>query len=129
MKKIFSVLLVIVLTVVSFGFANGEASAATSTSRSVSLTSSEPTDSTTRLVANSVGSWSVVNTGNYNISFRVFKNGVAIGSGAYTTVAPGARNTTNFSTTAGAEYSLRLYCNSSSGTGCSAAGVITNYRN
>lgn len=127
MKKIFSVLLVVVLTVVSFGLANGEASAATATNRTVALSSSESTDSTTRLVANYTGSWSVVNTGKYNVSFKIFKNGTAIGGA--TTVAPGVRNGTNFSTTPGAEYSLRIYCNSPSGIGCGAAGVITNYKN
>ncbi|MBZ5199839.1 hypothetical protein HU147_01310 [Planomicrobium chinense] len=127
MKKIFSVLLAVVLTVVSFGLANGEASAATATNRTVALSSSEPTDSTTRVVANYMGSWSVVNTGKYNVSFRIFKNGDPIGG--YTTVAPGVRNGTNFATTPGAGYSLRIYCNSPSGTGCGAAGVIANYKN
>lgn len=127
MKKFLSVLLLLVLVVTSFGLANGEASAATSTNRVVTLSSGETSDSTTRLVANNVGSWSVVNTGNYNVSFRVFKNGSPVTG--YATVAPGVRNTTNFNTTAGAQYSLRIYCNSSSGTGCGAAGVLANYRN
>lgn len=127
MKKLFSVLLLLVLVVTSFGLANGEASAAASTNRVVGLSSSETSDSTTRLEGNTIGSWSVVNTGNHNVSFRIFKNGSPVVG--YITVAPGVRNSSNFNTTPGAQYSLRIYCNSSSGTGCGASGVLANYRN
>jgi len=125
MKKVFSYLLVLVLTVVSFGFVNEEASAAANDYSPFSLTTSQTSATTERVTANSMGRWNVVNTGNYNVSFRVFKNGTAVTG--YQTVNPGVTNNTAFATTPGAEYSLRVYCNSSSGTGCTASGLIANY--
>ena len=127
MKKLISTVLALVLTVVSLGFVN-EASAAPYENSSVGLSTSETSDTTSRITANGIGRWNVVNTGNYNVSFRVFKNGVALFNGAYTTVAPGASNGTSFSTTPDAGYSLRIYCKSSSGIGCQASRVITNYQ-
>lgn len=125
MKKVISFLLVFVLTVVSFGFVNNEASAAAMDNSTASLTTGLTSAPTGRVIGNTIGHRNVVNTGSYNVSFRIFKNGVAITG--YTTVSPGASNGTNFSTTSGAGYSLRIYCESSSGTGCKASGVITNY--
>lgn len=125
MKKLFTVLLVLVLSVVSFGMENNQASAAASTSSTVTLTTGQTSASTSRVTANNIGHRSVVNTGSQKVTYRIFKNGVAVTG--YITVYPGARSATNFSTTAGAGYSLRVYCGSSSGTGCNANAVITNY--
>lgn len=127
MKKVFSLVLLLVLTVGTFNLTSDKVSAAARANQSVGLTTGQTSSSTARVIGNSEGAYNVVNTGKHNVNFRVFKNGVAVTS--YITVAPGAtKSNSKLTTTKDAGYSLRIYCKSSSGTGCAAAGVITNYK-
>lgn len=118
MKKILSILFALSM-VLTF---NSEAYAATSAS--ASLLANETSKSTARVDAKQHITFDVVNTGKYNISYRVFKNGVAVTGNKF--VSPGQRiNGQEFSGGSPAQFSVRMYCESSSGTGCTGAtGVV-----
>lgn len=127
MKKIL-VGLVLVLTFLSFGLASDEVSASKLGNRVVNLTEGQTSNSTSRITT-SIGNvirFSGSNSGKYNISYRIFENGVAITG--YQTVRPGVvENLYTRTVKKNAEYSMRLYCNSSSGTGCRGMGVLQNH--
>ena len=121
MKKILSILFALSM-VLAF---NSEASAAV-VSDNASLTTSETSKSTVRVDARQHATYSVVNTGKYNISYRVFKNGTAVTGYKY--VSPGQRSSgQELSGGSPAQFSVRMYCESSSGTGCTGASGITGF--
>lgn len=121
MKRMFSVFFVLALAI-TFTFSN-EASAA---STSATLYTNETSKSTSRVAANQWADFSIVNTGKQNISYRIFKNGVAVTNHVY--VNPGQRaSTRQMAGGSRQEYSLRTYCQSSSGTGCAANFAISTH--
>lgn len=121
MKKILSILFARSM-VLAF---NPEASAAVP-STSVNLLANETSKSTVRVDARQHITFDVVNTGKYNISYRVFKNGVAVTGNKF--VSPGQRiHDQEFSGGSPAQFSIRMYCESSSGTGCTAGTGIVGF--
>ncbi|WP_445479552.1 hypothetical protein ACULLL_04260 [Lysinibacillus irui] len=126
MRKYFMGMVALLLTIVSISSFYPSASAASGYSSSVTLYSYQTSATTERV--NTVGTvqTNVVNTGIYNVSYRVFREGVAVTD--YVTVAPGkSSGNPTISPTQNAEYSLRIYCNSPTGTGCTANGAIIGY--
>ena len=124
MKKFFSIVFALTLTLGIFGSVGNEAEAATTLkSTATNLTTSQTSASTVRVIANQHLSSSVYNAGKYRVTYRIFKNGVA--QTGYISVAPGVRG--NNKVYGSGEYSLRMYCGSSSGTGCSASGGIVGF--
>lgn len=125
MKKFSCLLFVIILTVFSFG--DKAVFAAGFENETVGLSSSNTSASTSRItvLSNEIVSYNVVNTGSQKVSFRIFKNGYA--QTLYLLIPPGGSWKNSISAPQGSEYSLRIYCESSSGTGCEATGVISNY--
>lgn len=120
MKKILSIFFALAM-VLAF---NTEAYAAKSAS--ATLYSSETSKSTIRVDARQHATYDVVNTGRYNISYRVFKNGVAVTG--YIFVSPGKRSSgKQYTGGSDAQYSVRMYCQSSSGTGCTGSSGIVGF--
>ncbi|WP_152419676.1 hypothetical protein [Bhargavaea cecembensis] len=120
MKKMLSIFFALSM-VLAF---NSEAYAATSAS--ATLYASETSKSTIRIDARQHATYNVANTGKYSISYRVFKNGVAVTG--YKFVSPGQR-ASGKQLTGGtsAQYSVRMYCESSSGTGCTGNSGIVGF--
>ncbi|MDE4086902.1 hypothetical protein PO902_17785 (plasmid) [Planococcus maritimus] len=119
MKKGFSVMFALLLTLGMFSTFTDEVSAAGTT---VTLQTNQTSASTVRVNVNQHLTMNVYNSGSQRVSYRVFKNGVA--QTGYLSVSPGARIYNKVAKGDGA-YSLRIYCESSSGTGCKAgAGII-----
>lgn len=124
MKKFLSIIFALTLTLGIFGSFDNEAEAATTLkSTATNLTTSQTSKSTVRVIANQHLTSNVYNAGQYKVTYRIFKNGVA--QTGYISVAPGARG--NNKVYGGGEYSLRMYCGSSSGTGCSASAGLVGF--
>lgn len=116
------------VVVILFGTFLTDASAASAAYREVNLSSSETTDTTSRLTFSSGKLYVTVSNYWYSgdtVKYTIFKNG-----NAYVTGTVGRNSTTSYSRSisqwGSGEYSLRLYCGvySPYDTGCSAKGTL-----
>lgn len=127
MKKVFSSVLLLVLTVGTFNLNSNQVSAASRASQKVNLTEGQTSNSTARVIGNSEASYTVENRGKQMVSYRIFQNGFAITD--YILLGPSSwRANSRLPTTKNAGYSIRIYCKSKSGTGCKANAVISNHK-
>ncbi|QTD42442.1 hypothetical protein [Sporosarcina sp. Te-1] len=121
MKKILPILFALTMALAF----NAEVSAA-APSDYASLGTFDTTVTTGRVDAKQHVTYSVVNTGKYNISYRVFKNGVAVTGKIF--VSPGeTTHGKEISGSSPAQFSVRLYCESTTGVGCNGGTGVTGF--
>ncbi|MFT9817315.1 hypothetical protein [Lysinibacillus sp. NPDC056185] len=123
MKKLLATLLTATALLSPTAFDNQKALAAAPYQDSVTLTTSLPSISTVRVKNNGLLKYNVVNTGREKVSFRIFENGEPLAGYIY--LDPGERNSATLGgVSSSKEYSLRVYCESSSGKGCTAGASL-----
>lgn len=122
MKKVFSVFFALIIMFSLNIFEDSKVAAATYTD-SVTLTTSLSSISTSRVSSTGLLKYNVVNTGWYSVKFRIFKDGIALSSN-YIYLSPGESTLSTLSVPSTSQYSLRVYCASSTGTGCTAGASI-----
>ncbi|MFJ7917482.1 MULTISPECIES: hypothetical protein [unclassified Lysinibacillus] len=124
MKKFFATLLTVTALLSPTAFSTQEALAAAPYKDSVTLTTGLPSISTVRVKNNGVLAYNVVNTGFQKVSFQIFDNGEPLfPERRY--LDPGKRDATSLGgVSPNREYSLRIYCESSTGKGCTAGASL-----